>query len=616
MSDLETKLKYYADNYYIGNELVSDEEYDALVSELKKQNPESDFFKDINGDDLKGISKKIKLPQTMGTLQKFHTKEEFSKWFDARKGIELIVEGKVDGNGQLLIYEDGKFVQSISRGNGDYGEDTTANVSKVQGVIKEITGFSGEIRGEIVLKDSVFDTYFKGESNPRNSAAGRIKQKDGKDCEKLNFIAYDVWERKGYPTVSTSELEKLEFLGDAGFETPVWWAGASLEDIYTHRDNLDNLRKEVDYGMDGLVIKYNKTDKNDLKRHIPTTQVAFKPEAQIKASKLRKIIWQLAGSQFAPVAVIDPIEIDGAMVERASLSNIDIMNKLGVYEGADVFVKRSGMVIPQLVKVLEPKRNSFEIPEVCPYCGSKIVLSENKLFPICPNPECDKKLNHRFVKLFDILGIKGTGEAFIDNMVNEVESVKQFFDYCIEENEIVDKWAGGINGRKIIKQMKKAFATPISTAKFLATFDYHGFDEKKLKLLDFNLDEMYTLTVEQIIRIDGFADKTASLFLSFMKEKKDEIEVLRHYFVIEDEKKQTGGKLSGLSFCFTGAACKPRNELQAIVEANGGTVKSGVSKGLSYLVTDDVASGSSKNVKAAQLGIPVISSIAFLKMIK
>lgn len=349
MSDLETKLKYYADNYYIGNELVSDEEYDALVSELKKQNPESDFFKDINGDDLKGISKKIKLPQTMGTLQKFHTKEEFSKWFDARKGIEFIVEGKVDGNGQLLIYEDGKFVQSISRGNGDYGEDTTTNVSKVQGVIKEITGFSGEIRGEIVLKDSVFDTYFKGESNPRNSAAGRIKQKDGKDCEKLNFIAYDVWERKGYPTVSTSELKKLEFLGNAGFETPVWWAGASLEDIYTHRDNLDNLRKEVGYGMDGLVIKYNKTDKNDLKRHIPTTQVAFKNETKVKITILRDIEWQLAGSFFSPVAIFDPVELDGAIISRASLHNINFMKEKNIKIGGKIFVKRSGMVIPKVI---------------------------------------------------------------------------------------------------------------------------------------------------------------------------------------------------------------------------------------------------------------------------
>lgn len=256
---------------------------------------------------------------------------------------------------------------------------------------------------------------------------------------------------------------------------------------------------------------------------------------------------------------------------------------------------------------------NWNIPIVCPACGGEVAVNDSGI-PTCINKDCPRKTSHRFVKLFDVLGIKGTGEAFIDNMVNEVESVKQFFDYCIEENEIVDKWAGGINGRKIIKQMKKAFATPISTAKFLATFDYHGFDEKKLKLLDFNLDEMYSLTVEQIIRIDGFADKTASLFLSFMKEKKDEIETLRHYFVIEDKEKQTGGRLSGLSFCFTGAACKPRNELQAIVEANGGTVKSGVSKGLSYLVSDDKDSSSSKMVKAKSLGITLISSEEFLNL--
>ena len=614
MNELEKKLKYYADSYYVGNELISDEEYDALVEELRKENPDSDFFKDLNGDDLKGVSKKIKLPQTMGTLQKFHTEEEFAKWFNARKGVSLVCQTKCDGNGQLLIYENGKFVQSISRGDGEYGEDTTANVSKVQGVIKEITGFSGEIRGEVVLKDSVFDKFFKGEANPRNSAAGRIKQKDGKDCEKLNFVAYDLWERSGVPGVDSTELKKLEFLTKAGFEVPRWWAGAYLEDIYKFRQQIPEIRKEIDYGIDGIVVKYNNTDKKDLKRHIPTTQVAFKNETEVKASKVKQIIWQLAGSQLAPVAVIEPVEIDGAMVERASLSNIDIMNKLGIYEGADVFVKRSGMVIPQIVSVLEPKQNAFELPDTCPCCGSKLMLSENGLFPVCPNSSCKMKLNHRFVKMFDVLGIKYTGEAFISAMVEDIDSVKEFFEYCNTEDKIVDKWAGGVNGRKIIKQMKKVFAEPITTAKFLATFDYHGFDEKKLKLLDFKLDEMYKLTVEQINKIDGFADITSSLFVSFMKEKKTEIEDLRHYFnIVAYEKKE--GKLSGLSFCFTGAAVRPRSELQAIVESNGGVVKSGVSKGLSYLVSDDRDSSSSKMVKAKSLGITLISSSEFLEMI-
>ena len=349
MENLEEKLKYYADNYYNGNELISDEEYDSLVSQLKKENPNSDFFKDIIGDDLKGITKKVKLPITMGTLAKYHTEKEFAEWFNARKGVELMIQTKMDGNSQCLIYKEGKLIQVISRGNGEYGEDTTENVSKVQGVIKEIPNFTGQIRGEILCKNSVFEKYFKGEKNPRNTAAGRKKKKDGKDCEKLNFVAYEVFEEAGYPGIDTTELKKIEFLKNAGFETPMWWCGAHLEDIFEFRNRLPDYIKEMDYGMDGLVIKYMNTDKEDLKRHIPTTQVAFKNETEVKLTTLRDIKWQLAGSFFSPVAVFDPIELDGATISRASLHNINFMKEKNITIGGKIFVKRSGMVIPKVI---------------------------------------------------------------------------------------------------------------------------------------------------------------------------------------------------------------------------------------------------------------------------
>ena len=608
MENLDEKIKYYADNYYNGNQLISDEEYDVLVEALNKENT------DIIGDDLKGITKKIKLPIMMGTLAKYHTKEEFSKWFNDHKEIDLIVEGKCDGNSQCLIYKEGKLVQTISRGNGEYGEDTTKNVMKVQGVVKEIPGFSGQIRGEVVCKNSVFEKYFKDEANPRNTAAGRIKQKAGKDCEKLNFIAYEVFREAGETNIDDTELHKLEFLTKSGFEVPLWWCGARLEDIFEFRDELQKYCDEVDYGMDGLVIKYMNTDKEDLKRKIPTTQIAFKPEPQLKVSTVKKIEWQLAGSYFAPVAFIEPIEIDGAIIEKASLSNVEIMKQLGVYERANVFIKRSGMVIPQIVKVLEPKKNAFEIPTICPVCGGKVVVNESGI-PTCINNLCPRKVSHRFAKMFDILGIKGAGDAFISYMEEHGITVSDFFEIIArKDEETLNRFAGNINGGKILKQMINVLSKPISTAKFLALFDYKGFDEKKLKLIGKPLDEMYNLTFDDLMKIDGFAEKTANLFLSFMHDCKEEIEYIKHYFIIKDAV-VSNGKLNGLSFCFTGAACRPRKELQMLVEENGGIVKSGVAKGLNYLVSDDKNSGSSKMVKAKSLGITLISSEEFLKMI-
>ena len=258
---------------------------------------------------------------------------------------------------------------------------------------------------------------------------------------------------------------------------------------------------------------------------------------------------------------------------------------------------------------------NWNIPTVCPVCGGKVEINESG-FPVCINALCPRKVAHRFSKIFDILGVKGAGEAFISNMEEVGVTVSDFFEMIArKDKETLNRFAGGINGEKILKQMITALSKPISVAKFLATFDYKGFDEKKLKLINGSLEEIYNITYSDLIKINGFADKTAKLFLSFIKTYKEEMEDLKHYFIFEDSK-VSDGKLNGMSFCFTGAACKPRKELQMLVEENGGVVKSGVAKGLNYLVTDDVNSGSSKNIKAAELRIPVISSVEFLKMVE
>ena len=260
------------------------------------------------------------------------------------------------------------------------------------------------------------------------------------------------------------------------------------------------------------------------------------------------------------------------------------------------------------------KKYGWNIPTVCPVCGGKVVVNESGI-PTCINNLCPRKISHRFAKMFDILGIKGAGDAFISYMEEHGITVSDFFEIIArKDEETLNRFAGSINGGKILKQMINVLSKPISTAKFLALFDYKGFDEKKLKLIGKPLDEMYNLTFDDLMKIDGFAEKTANLFLSFMHDCKEEIEDIKHYFIIEDAV-VSSGKLNGLSFCFTGAACRPRKELQMLVEENGGIVKSGVAKGLNYLASDDKKSGSSKMVKAKSLGITLISSEEFLKMI-
>ena len=614
MTELEIKIKEAANAYYKdGSSSYTDEEFDGMMEELRETQPDSELLKNGVQEELKGVSKKYKLEHTMGTLAKCMDEESFRKmWNTHCKGRNIVIQSKIDGCGTLLHYENGKLVQALSRGNTEYGEDLTENISKIQGeypVVLNIEGFTGYIRGEFFMLRSVFNEYFKDSAkNPRNMAAGLIKRKDGSDCDKLSFIAYDLWDG----IHDKKEIDKLNFLTESGFKVPMWWSSPSVEDVIEIRNNL---KTDGKIPCDGLVIKQNDVEQEDLARKTPMHNFAFKPSPSIRITKVKDIIWQLPGSYFAPVAVIEPVELCGTTVERASLANINIMNELGVYVGASVAVKKAGEIIPAVVEVVsEKKKNAFEVPTICPVCGGKVVVNESGI-PVCINNLCPRKVSHRFAKMFDILGIKGAGDAFISYMEEHGITVSDFFEIIArKDEETLNRFAGNINGGKILKQMISVLSKPISTAKFLALFDYKGFDEKKLKLIGKPLDKMYNLTFDDLIKIDGFAEKTANLFLSFMHDCKEEIEDIKHYFIIEDAA-VSSGKLNGLSFCFTGAACKPRKELQMLVEENGGIVKSGVSKGLNYLVSDDKDSSSSKMVKAKSLGITLISSSEFLEMI-
>jgi len=611
MTELEEKIQIAANAYYNdGSSNLTDEEFDALMNELRETQPDSPLLKDGVQEELKGVTKKYKLAHTMGTLAKCMEENSIiEKWNSVCKGKTVIVELKIDGGSCLLHYENGELVQALSRGDTEYGEDLTANIRMIKDIPSHIEKFTGYIRGEYFLKRSVFNKYFsKMMKNPRNTAAGIIKRKDGENCDKLSFIAYDLWDG----IYDNTEKSKLHFLETAGFVVPTYTINPSLESVLDWRNKLNVSDDEIP--CDGLVIKQNIVNQEDLQRKTPMYNFAIKPETTVKISKLKRIDWQLAGSYLAPVAIIEPVELCGTTVEKASLANINIMNELGVYEDANVFVKKSGEIIPQIIRVETPKKNSFTVPTVCPICGGKIKVNPSGI-PECINKDCPRKVTHRFAKMFEILGIKGAGEAFLNSMEERRISVLDFIEIVKrKDTNLLNDFAGSINGEKILIQFDKAMSTPISTAKFLALFDYGGFDEKKCKLIKKSLDEIYKLTFEELIKIDGFAEITANSFLKFISSHHDEIEEMRGYFKIMDEGEKSG-KLNGLSFCFTGAACLPRSKLQALVEENGGINKSGVSKGLSYLVTDDTESGSSKNKKAKELGIPVISSNEFIKML-
>lgn len=409
MTDLEQKIQRYADVYYQGNEQIDDAEYDALIDQLRKESPKSALLPEnqgIAGSDLKGIDKKYKLDITMGTLAKCNTDEQFEEWWSKHPHDDIIVESKIDGAGCYLHYENGEFKYARSRGDSEYGTDLTDKLYEIvvkpqcqnekyhqydrndfptgredlkymiwnkdhtSSYIPVKTGII-DIRGEVVMLRSTFNECFKdkGFKNPRSTVSGALGQKDlNKEIlDKCVFIAYDVFDSEG--RFDRTEEEKLNFLKTNCFNIPEYkylkvisfnlekYAEVAKKDeeknfktIKDWKDSIDTNKAEIP--CDGIVIKQNKVDKEDLMRHTPLNNVAYKPNLQIAITKVTDIDWTLKGRYLAPTAIVEPVELCGTTVKRASLSNINKMIESGIEIGSTVEIAKAGLIIPKILKVL------------------------------------------------------------------------------------------------------------------------------------------------------------------------------------------------------------------------------------------------------------------------
>lgn len=623
MTEFEARIKNLADEYYRGNEQVSDQEYDALVARLRKEQPASSLLPEnqgIAGSELKGVSRKYRLPITMGTLAKCNSDDELRKWWGTHPHDDIVAQSKLDGNSQVLCYKDGKFQYSRSRGDGEYGEDTTGKLRNVDipFELKADPDFSGYIRGELYLKRSVWAEKFPGTKNPRNCAAGIVGRDDTSGCRYLSFCAYDVFDDDNIH--DTEEMKKLGFLEANGFEIPEFEQNPSINKLIEWKDSLDTVSGEIP--MDGIVIKQNKVDKGDLMRHTPLKNVAFKPNIQLAVTKIRDIQWDIRGRYLSPVAILEPVELEGTTVSRASLANVNIMRKLGVYIGAEVMVKKAGLIIPQVEKVLDPKKDAFEIPGVCPACGQPLTVNESG-FVECLNESCPRKTTHRIKKLLKVFGVKGAGQAFLDALEKDGKDIFWLLETCRSgKNDSLNGYAGGINGEKILRQIKTVLSSEVTPAQVLALLDMKLFDQKRIEMLgDKTLDELLSLTREEIVGTSGFSDITADAYLSFISDCKDDIARLRAYFtfrkpdgkVAENKEEKP---MTQTTVCFTGA-CKgyTRSELSDMAIKAGYLPQGSVTSKTNLLVCADPNSGSSKLQKAQKNGTKIISYDEFLETI-
>ena len=631
INELVSLIKRYQTSYYNGEGEISDAEFDALWDELKNLDPENEILKKIGTDS--GNFAKLRHVMPMGSQEKAANPEQFLGWASKHVYDEYFVEFKLDGASLELQYEHGKLVHAVTRGDGTIGDDITVNAKKMNGVaaaLFDLAGnlidYSGGIRGEVIMTHDVHKEKFYDKANCRNAANGLMKRKDGEGCEYLKLIVYDAFSPSGNQPFNDEE-SKVNWLKSCGFNTVPLKICKSPQEVIEYRSHVMDIRNQLEYDIDGLVIKERQINFQDASRARPDRQIAFKFSLEEAVTILRSVDWSVNGGTYTPVAIFDEVELNGTKVQRASLANPDTMKALGVKIGCKVVVVKRGEIIPKIENVIHEDalcESPVVFPDKCECCGSKLIDNGSRLY--CPNKKCSKRILHQLLKWVQVADIRDLGETLVTQLFEKgkVQSISDLYKLSAEDltpfflnEESLAAEKKSLGAEKVAASIQNH--RKMSLAVFVAGFDIEGIGEttvEKLVAAGFNtLNALLNMTVEQASAVYGFAEILAKTAVDGLNENALEMRFLAENFVeiVQD----SAGKLVGKSFCFTGELhSMKRNDAEALVKANGGTCKSSVTKDLSYLVTNDVSSGSSKNQKAVKFGIPVINEEQFFKMLE
>ncbi len=612
-------------NYYNSQPIVSDKIFDAWIDELRLLDPKNKAVTGIGAPVAPSEWKKAKHQIPMGSLDKVNLPIELTKWVtDTCPDEDLFVSEKLDGLSIELIYEKGKIVQGITRGNGEIGEDITCNVIKMGGVPSHLvkSTFTGSFRGEIILTKTNHKKYFADKSNPRNAASGTSKRLDGVGAEHLDILLYQVI---GDEDLATEE-EQFQFLESFGCKTPNWKVvpavlnkKKSFEIVnIAWREYQDKLRDKLDYDIDGLVIRLNDLAKQEAlgeKDLRPKGAIAFKFENETRESTIRDIIWQVGNSgRITPVAVVDPVTLVGAVVTRASLYNMAYIQELELDIGAKVLVARANDVIPRVEELVKGTGKIIEAPKKCPVCAGKVRMDGENLN--CINTDgCQAQIIGRVKNWVNELNILELGESVIEKLVTAGFVTTPADLYAIKVSDIasLDRM-GEKSAKNVYDSIWKN--NPVALEIFLGGLSIQMIGGSTIKLLiDVGydtLDKIMDLTQEEIEAVKGIGPIKAEYLVNGLIKYTHTIEELLFNGVKIKDK--IIGNLTGQSFCFTGSMETKRPILEQLVIDAGGSLKSSVGKGLTYLVIADPNSSSSKAVAARKLGTTLISEKDFIKL--
>jgi DNA ligase (NAD+) len=451
-----------------------------------------------------------------------------------------------------------------------------------------------------------------------------MRRKDGEGSEDLSVIVYDA-SATGNDGFFTDEAGKISWLVKQGFTVTDTRELSGPEEIIVYREEVAVKRDKLPFDIDGLVIKDKTIDMADLRRARPERQVAFKFELETAFSILRAVEWSESGATYTPIGIVDPVRLAGTTVQRANLNNPDMIRALGLKIGKAVSVVKRGEIIPKIEGLAPagalPEESETEIafPENCGTCGAALRDEGTRLF--CPNPECPKKLHHRLEKWADVLDIRELGDKLLRQLFDKqrVMNISDLYTLRAEELAEYDRM-GKQSAEKVIRHIR----TPreMSLAGFVAGFDFEGVGELIMERVVSSgcntLEKLRAAEAADLAQLWGIGTITAETIVRGLEDAKEEMDKVLASGVISiaPPPPEETQKLRGLSFCFTGELkTMKRSAAEEQIKALGASAKSSVVKGLSYLVTNDTESGSAKNKKAGELGIPIINEEQFLAML-
>lgn len=628
--------------YQEDREIMSDHEYDELYDELVTLEAESGIVLSNSptqnvGYQVLSSLQKVTHSSRMLSLDKTKNVNTLISFLGEHKGI---LSYKMDGLTVVLTYNNGELVQAVTRGNGEIGEDITHNAKFFRNIPLKLN-FKGElvIRGEAVISFKDFDeinSKLEPENkykNPRNLCSGTVRQLNAEIAAKrnVNFIAFSLVKAEGIK-LDDNKNNDYKWLENQGFEC--------VERQEVSSDNIEEAVSRFEakiptnrFATDGLVLTFSDKSYSEslgTTAKFPRDSIAFKWADELAETHLISVDWNTSRTGLInPIAVFDPVELEGTTVERASLHNLSIIENLQLGIGDKITVYKANMIIPQLAENLT-KSNNLVIPKKCPVCGEEaeiISLRDGKALK-CPNPNCKAQrissIEH-FVSR-DAMNIEGISEATIEKFIvnNIISNYTDIFRIAEHKDTIINMEGFGEKSyNNMIDAINKSKRIPLYNFIYALGINNVGLSNAKLlcKKCHNSIDEIRNATFDELISIDGFGDVIANSIIKYFSNDENNrlIDNAMEYIVFDNSEDNTNElKLENTTFVITGDVhiFKNRKELQSLIEKLGGKVTGSVSSKTNYLINNDVNSSSSKNKKAKELGIPIIDEESFMELIK